>query len=634
MQNKKIWKKVFICSAVLAALLLVSFLAETFIFHFRYFALPQEERSLHSIPISQLDMNDLSLNENEEFFITGNDPYFSVKNPSFITYLRITPSEQSPPLHIEIEGLNKSYEVNFGYKRESVLYVNHSAENMRFHIRIDNGENTFSFQNIAVDNTLHFNFLRIFLMFSIGALLAYFILFRKIAFAKLHVTFLVIVLLFGVNMALFTPTYYAYDEKEHFVRAYQLANFDLGLTDAKPIQWVAESDQFINVYIYDKAGSLSSAVFRTYPERQNYIKEFSDSEYPHKAVYPSTAETYPFIPYTVAGLGILLSRALGMPFIYTFYAGRIFTLLGYALVCFFAIKQAKVAKRLIFFIALLPVSVFLASAYSADPMTLAFSLLAVTLFLNMLCSKDQTLNYKHPLLFSLCVAMAVMCKVPYAPLCLLILCVPKRKFKPGIHPVLVKGSVFAVVGLVAVATFAFGAMKGIQQWPIPGVSTKGQILFILQHLTMYTKIMAEHVTAGMTSYFSGAITQLAYYGTLDSIWLFVCLFGLVSIALLEDDSERLMLKAKEKLFLGAAIVCSWALVLTALYISFTPVGKPMIDGVQGRYFAPLLFPLFLLFKSSRVKYAVSAERFNVAVCGVSSLLLAVAAIVLFTAYCL
>ena len=41
------------------------------------------------------------------------------------------------------------------------------------------------------------------------------------------------------------------------------------------------------------------------------------------------------------------------------------------------------------------------------------------------------------------------------------------------------------------------------------------------------------------------------------------------------------------------------LIWTALYLDYTPVGASSIDGVQARYYTPLLFPILLSCHSDR-----------------------------------
>ena len=52
------------------------------------------------------------------------------------------------------------------------------------------------------------------------------------------------------------------------------------------------------------------------------------------------------------------------------------------------------------------------------------------------------------------------------------------------------------------------------------------------------------------------------------------------------------------------------LIWTALYLSFTPIGYTTINGVQPRYFLPLLFPLLICLGSSKFKVKISDKIYN------------------------
>ena len=47
--------------------------------------------------------------------------------------------------------------------------------------------------------------------------------------------------------------------------------------------------------------------------------------------------------------------------------------------------------------------------------------------------------------------------------------------------------------------------------------------------------------------------------------------------------------------IGASAVLVW----TSMYVAFTVPGAEEIAGVQGRYFIPLIFPLYMLFTGKR-----------------------------------
>lgn len=422
-------KKTVIAVLALLLLFICSFAVELLWFQKGVLALDKEERRLFDVSFYDLELSDLELREDGWFVITGAHPSFRISEDVYISKLMIGTNGETQPMHVTLSTDDKVYDVHSRIKGLSVLRVNEAAEDVWFGVTVDNGETAFTIDSIAVDNTLTVNWLRVFFLCSLCVIVWFFVFFYGTAVTKLHITFLVIALTIGINLALATPAWYGLDEHAHYVRAYQFANFNLGFDHEEKLNWINEMEDF-----FYQTGAVN-ATHHTYDEFKNFIQEYDVKEYGMQKYFLTTAATYPFVPYFFAGLGILVAKLLGMSFVYTFYAGRIFNVLGYALICFFAIRTAKIGKRLLFLMSLLPYALFSAGVYTADTLTVSFAILAIALFGNMLAAEDGTLDYKLPVLFGLCCAAMAMCKLPYAPLCILVLTVPMKKFRSTKHAV-------------------------------------------------------------------------------------------------------------------------------------------------------------------------------------------------------
>lgn len=71
--------------------------------------------------------------------------------------------------------------------------------------------------------------------------------------------------------------------------------------------------------------------------------------------------------------------------------------------------------------------------------------------------------------------------------------------------------------------------------------------------------------------------------------LTVCLF--LSVFPIKNEKEVFITK-KQKLWIGTIIFCGVVLIILSM-LTWTDVGSKLFQGVQGRYFLPIL-PLFLL----------------------------------------
>ena len=591
----------FACALVL--LVLLSLCVELYGFNGGIMALDKADRVVTVLGPEDITLSNMEREESGTLTLGEGTPSFRVTGPKYIGRLCIATTPETPLMHVSVEA-GDHYDVNHRMKEVSVLRVMDEAENVEFLLSMDGDDREIVLGDLSVDNTLELNWLRVFAMVSISGTVLFFLVYRDLAGKKLHVSFLVIAIVFGVNLALVTPAWYGYDEGAHFVRAYQFAQFDLGLDEERENHWIADVDDFF--YYTGTANSPHN----TYDERQAFMERYDATDYPVSEHRATTAATYPFVPYFFAGIGILLARLLGLGFVTTFYAGRIFNVLGYALVVFFAIKYAKMGKRLLFLLGLVPYALFSAGIYTADTLTVSFALLAMALYMNMLTAEDGSLNWRLPSLFALCVAAMAMCKLPYAPFCLLSLSVPMAKFGGKKQAILHWLLVFALVGGVSLATLLFGADKGIIQWYEPGMSVVGQVKFILTHIPTYIMIMLSHVRDFWTVYLSGSIAEMGFTGTLHPVWTWLAVLTALVLALFDREEGNKTLTALPKLDCLFTAAVSWALVLTALYVSFNLVAAPFIRGVQGRYFYPLLLPLLLLLKNSKFNLPIEKEKLN------------------------
>jgi uncharacterized membrane protein len=76
------------------------------------------------------------------------------------------------------------------------------------------------------------------------------------------------------------------------------------------------------------------------------------------------------------------------------------------------------------------------------------------------------------------------------------------------------------------------------------------------------------------------------------------------ILLFSGDNK---LDRKSKLFDLAINIIIFLGILLALYISWTGTGSSVIEGVQGRYFLPLLLPFSFVFMTKKEYIHISDE---------------------------
>ena len=111
-------------------------------------------------------------------------------------------------------------------------------------------------------------------------------------------------------------------------------------------------------------------------------------------------------------------------------------------------------------------------------------------------------------------------------------------------------------------------------------------------------------------------------GMLKDAWSFVLLPVLAMLFLTNTDDEQNEPKNIKTIRVvnGIAVVCSVALVWLAMYLAFTPIGADAIEGVQARYFIPLLLPAAYTLWNNRIQIKVSKQRYYQIVLGAALVL--------------
>ena len=90
---------------------------------------------------------------------------------------------------------------------------------------------------------------------------------------------------------------------------------------------------------------------------------------------------------------------------------------------------------------------------------------------------------------------------------------------------------------------------------------------------------------------------------------------------------------RDRICIFVLCMMSIGLIWTALYISFTKVGVTKIEGVQGRYYRPLLWIIYLVFSSKYVQVNISTKRYNQIVFGITGLIIGVTVGSIFGRFC-
>ena len=137
-----------------------------------------------------------------------------------------------------------------------------------------------------------------------------------------------------------------------------------------------------------------------------------------------------------------------------------------------------------------------------------------------------------------------------------------------------------------------------------GISPMGQVMFILGNIFQYAKILLnfllrDYLTVANTENY---ISNFSLMGIASGTFVFL---GLMILTFLYDKNKAYSREEgtgwRTRSYVLLMYFGGSALIATALYVAFTPVGHYTINGCQARYIIPWLYPLLSVWSMNKIK---------------------------------
>ena len=417
-----------------------------------------------------------------------------------------------------------------------------------------------------------------------------------------ELVFAILSLSAGLFMAFATGPYHAPDEGNHFMRAFQLSQgqvlptlvrHDDGSVDAGAVLPVClrETSEIFMRIKGKPSEKVSPVDWKEIIKRPFAPKPEAFTGFHNTLLYPPIS----YIPQVV---GIWLTRPLGVSTLVMMYAGRVLNLLCWATLVFFAIRLMPVQKWVVALIGLMPMSAFIAASLSSDPMTNGMSMLFVaTVAQACLGEQDGITLYKKIGMVLLSMGIAVA-KIVYCPLIALVLLIPGERLG-GLKRKII--FCMTVVGCAAITAAAWSyCIKGALVTR-GSIDVPAQASFVLHNPVTFLLVVIDTINNDWIRYSLELVGVLGWLDTILPSWIYLSYPAITILVATISGSDARKLSTKGRVMLLAVCLISVLLVETSLFITWTKPGARIISGVQGRYFIPLLVPLFLILHDSWAK---------------------------------
>lgn len=391
----------------------------------------------------------------------------------------------------------------------------------------------------------------------------------------------------ALPLVVLTPPLQVPDEAQHLQRAYQLSEGDL-----------------LGIVQNGAAGAILPASLGTFTERAlgtrdlhvstrevtrrpfgDTLRLLSTPLDPDERVFLDFrgAAAYSPLPYLPQALAIAVARQAGAGPLGLLWAGRVANAVVAVALVAAAVALIPVGQAVMALAALLPMSLFQFASVSADAMVIACAFLFTAFALRGVVRGGWTRRE------TLAAAMAglVFCSVkpPYLPLLLLPACLALRHGRAA-HAMMVQAVILAI------------ALGGTLLW-----MAEAHSVFVSVHSSTSPEAQAARLITAPWNFVATVLASIRAYALFYALsgigilgWLNVWLpmaayllaaFGLL-LALLVVPAGAARLRWVEALCCALLVAGSVILIFAVVYIYWNPIGSTLINGVQGRYFIPLV----------------------------------------------
>lgn len=402
---------------------------------------------------------------------------------------------------------------------------------------------------------------------------------NKVLSLKPELLFVFLSLFFGIISAIFVPQLSVNDEGAHLYRSYSISSGNITSAECYFPEKVIDKVQESYKGIYPSDAEISG----------------SDSLDGHSC---GSAGSYYPIMHLPQSLGIAFSKLISNSPSMMVLIGRIANLIFYTVAMYLIIRYAVVGKWAFFVIGLLPISIHTAASLSYDTFNTVAILAFISIILNLYLQK-RPLSLKQISLLTLVSLFVATAKTSNIVLLLLVFILPTRLFKgiPTKYSA-TTNRILSTFGIVLVSCLSILVWQKIANVTPTELSTinrvnENPLYFVVILYNTYINPFfgyGDVVVRGVVGEFSSFKYHLPTFLVIGS-------YGLILFTLLSKKSyEKKYIDKNNLLAISFVLIyiISFMVITYGLYSMWATLPKRFgpdaihADGVQGRYFTPLL----------------------------------------------
>lgn len=416
---------------------------------------------------------------------------------------------------------------------------------------------------------------------------------------EIYKQFIILATVLGLGYFIVTPFGSGTDEVSHFLRVFKISQ---KYTNIK----LQEDSMFPLAFskLIDYKNNAPEAI----KKYDNYINEFEAFSMNSESKYDLIDEywnikLYAPIQYIPQAFGVTIGRVISDNIIIIGMIGRLTGYIFWVTICALAIKIIPNKKVFFMMLCLLPINIFSAVCISGDTVTNAICMLFIAIIYKKVYLKDK-ISKKENILLIFLACLIALCKIVYLPLVTLVLLLKEENFE---NKKSWKKFIVLTILISTIISFAW-LIVGSTKLVDSNSSSKEQMEFILKNPFEYCGIIIRTITQKGDWFIFQLCTgnELMCHAktTVYPIISYIISIALIMSLFINEEEKQLELNNLRKIWTGLIILGTGILIVTAIYIQWTSlfeIGKDVIEGIQGRYFIPVVSILIFIINKTKIE---------------------------------
>lgn len=397
--------------------------------------------------------------------------------------------------------------------------------------------------------------------------------------------FLCISSVIGVMMIFIITPGNVPDEPSHYTRSY-IDSVTLSKVDKNNLSLPVDIGQFLDKYTHDVHNLAIKYSGKSY--MSDLLGNNNYSNLSGTPVNYENTKYLSFLPYLPSVIINFISRIVGLPVLITFLLCRLINLIISTILCYLAISITPRFKKIFSLIATFPIFLQQAAGINMDYLTNSVSFLFIAIILKYLFEDNKLVKKDLIVLFITGIILG-LCKFGYFPILFLVLLISNEKFNNKKTALLFKIALIIIPLIIScfanlIALNNNNNSKSTDIYTITTVLSDPINSAKICSKTFITRFAADSFCALINGFGWSTKYQLEL-----SLWTIGAIY---IILLFIDNGDSKYLKLRDRIIM----LVVWAFIYLVLYgvaLMWTSINSNMINGLQARYFIPIL-PLFYI----------------------------------------